>query len=237
MVQGIPVGKLNDLERRIKALEGGGGGGGAVDSVNGQTGVVVLDTGDIADSLDKRYVTDADLTTLGNTSNTNTGDQLMYGTIAVAGEGDLDPSGTGDTLTVIAGTNMNITTNPATNEITFESTATGGVNEDSFGLVVDGAGTAITTGSKGTYYVPWNCTITGWDIRSDVSGSCVVNVKRAGTSLAGSEKPTLSAASSNQDLTLTTWTTSLSAGDIIEFVVDSASTVTKVTTTILVSKI
>lgn len=50
-------------------------GSGAVDSVNGQTGVVVLDTSDIADSLNKRYVTDAQLTVLGNTSGTNTGDQ------------------------------------------------------------------------------------------------------------------------------------------------------------------
>ena len=46
-----------------------------VDSVNGQTGVVVLDTGDISDSTNKRYVTDAQLTVLGNTSGTNTGNQ------------------------------------------------------------------------------------------------------------------------------------------------------------------
>jgi len=50
-------------------------GGGAVDSVNGQTGVVVLDTGDIATVTNKNYVTDAQLTVLGNTSGTNTGDQ------------------------------------------------------------------------------------------------------------------------------------------------------------------
>jgi hypothetical protein len=49
-------------------------GGGAVDSVNGQTGVVVLDTGDITEVTDKNYVTDAELTVIGNTSGTNTGD-------------------------------------------------------------------------------------------------------------------------------------------------------------------
>ncbi len=53
---------------------GSGGGGGAVDSVNGQTGVVVLGTADIADSSNKRYVTDAQLVVIGNTSGTNTGD-------------------------------------------------------------------------------------------------------------------------------------------------------------------
>lgn len=36
-------------------------------------------TADIADSTDKRYVTDAQLTVLGNTSGTNTGDQTLSG--------------------------------------------------------------------------------------------------------------------------------------------------------------
>lgn len=51
-----------------------GGGGGAVDSVNGQTGVVVLDTSDISEVTNKKYVTDAQLTVIVNTSGTNTGD-------------------------------------------------------------------------------------------------------------------------------------------------------------------
>lgn len=114
---------------------------------------------------------------------------------------------------------------------------TDAINSDSFGLVVDGGGSAITTGSKGTRYIPFDCTITGWDIRSDVSGSVVVDVKRAGISIAGTEKPTLSSSSSNSDLALSTWTTSLLAGDVIEFVVDSASTLTWVSVTILITKI
>ena len=50
--------------------------------------------------------------------------------------------------------------------------------------------------------------------------------------IAGSEKPTLSSQIKNQDNALTTWTTSVSAGDIIAFNVDSASTVTKITLSI-----
>ena len=44
--------------------------------VNGQalSGDVTLDTGDVADVADKRYITDAQQTILGNTSGTNTGD-------------------------------------------------------------------------------------------------------------------------------------------------------------------
>lgn len=53
-----------------------GGQGGAVDSVNGQTGVVVLDADDIDDtSTTQKFVTAGDLTKLSNLSGTNTGDQ------------------------------------------------------------------------------------------------------------------------------------------------------------------
>lgn len=55
-------------------LEFGAGGGGTVDSVNGQTGVVVLDTGDIGEATNFNYVSDSQLTIIGNTSGTNTGD-------------------------------------------------------------------------------------------------------------------------------------------------------------------
>lgn len=52
---------------------GGGSTAGAVSSVNGETGTVVLDTSDIADTTNKRYVTDTDLTNLaGVTSNIQT---------------------------------------------------------------------------------------------------------------------------------------------------------------------
>ncbi len=53
----------------------GGAGGGPVISVNTQTGIVVLTTANIADSTNKRYVTDAALAVLAATSGTNTGDQ------------------------------------------------------------------------------------------------------------------------------------------------------------------
>ena len=55
--------------------------------------------------------------------------------------------------------------------------------------------------------------------------------------IAGSEKPTLSSAIKNEDLTLTTWTTSVTTGDIIGFNVDSASTVTRVTLSIKITKL
>ena len=213
-------------------------------SASSGSGDVVGPTGATADAIARydtttgKLIKDSGITiadgATGVLSGTNTGDQLMYGTIAVTGQSDLDPTGTGDTLNVEAGANVTITTAPLTNTLTIEANVP---TEDSFGIVVDGAGTAITTGSKGVRYIPFDCTVTGWDIRSDISGSCVFDVKRSGVSLAGTEKPTLTASTSNQDLTLSTWTTSLLTGDVVEFVVDSASTLTRATLTILVTKL
>jgi len=102
------------------------------------------------------------------------------------------------------------------------------------GITIDGVGEAISTGSKGYRRIPFDCIITGWTILGKESGSAVVDVKKCNyagfpttASIAGSEKPTLAAAQKNQDIDLTTWTDSITAGDIIEFVVDSAETITR----------
>jgi len=79
-------------------------------------------------------------------------------------------------------------------------------------------------------------TVTGWTVIADQSGSIVVDVNRATftnfpttSSIAGTELPTLSGTQKAEDLTLSSWTTSLNARDVLEFEVDSASTVQLVT--------
>ena len=136
-----------------------------------------------------------------------------------------------------------------TNTITFSPTGITGIpsfNLGSFGITIDGGGSAITTGVKGYVQIPYNGTITGWTILADQSGSIVVDVWKdtfanypplVADSIAGSEKPTLSSVIKNQDLALSTWTTSVTAGDIIAFNVDSASTVTRVNLSINITKI
>jgi hypothetical protein len=104
----------------------GGGGGGLVDSVNGQTGDVILDTGDISSVTNSRYVTDAQLTVLSNTSGTNTGNQNLFGTVAVSGQDPIVADSTNDTLTVVAGANVTITTDAATDSITINAAGGGG---------------------------------------------------------------------------------------------------------------
>jgi hypothetical protein len=108
-------------------------------------------------------------------------------------------------------------------------------------MILGDGSTAIGTGVMGDLEIPFGMTITGWTILADQSGSIVVDVWKdtyanfpptVADSIAGSEKPTLSTATKNQDLALSTWTTSVTAGDILRFNVDSASTVTRVTLSI-----
>jgi hypothetical protein len=72
--------------------------GGAVDSVNTQTGAVVLDTDDIAEGTNK-YVTSAEKTILSNTSGVNTGDQDISGIATNASDITSKVSKAGDTMT------------------------------------------------------------------------------------------------------------------------------------------
>lgn len=111
------------------------------------------------------------------------------------------------------------------------------------GITVDGGGSVITTGVKGYIVAGFSGTIVGWDLVADVSGSVVLDVWKSAANtiptvantIAGTEKPTLSSAQINNDLTLTTWTSSISKGEVIGFNVDSAATVTRITLTIRVA--
>lgn len=116
------------------------------------------------------------------------------------------------------------------------------VRTASIQYTIDGGGSVPSTGAKGQVSIPVNCTVTGWVITANASGSAVVDVLKstyAGfpstSTIAGSEKPTLTSAQKNEDLTLTTWTTAVSAGDIIQFNLNSVATVTRVNVTLNVT--
>jgi len=83
-------------------------------------------TADVSSSTDKNYVTDAEAVVIGNTGGTNTGDQNTFLTIAVSGQSDVVADSTSDTLTLVAGSNITITTNPTTDEITIAASGGGG---------------------------------------------------------------------------------------------------------------
>lgn len=87
---------IDNTDPQNPIVSASGGGGGAVDSVNTKTGVVVLDTGDIGEVTNKKYVTDAEKTKLSNTSGTNTGDETLSTIKSKLGITTLSGSNTGD---------------------------------------------------------------------------------------------------------------------------------------------
>jgi hypothetical protein len=112
-------------------------------------------------------------------------------------------------------------------------------------IIIDGGGSAITTGEKGHLEIPFACEIERVTLLADVSGSIVVNIWKdtyanfppaVGDKITADAPPTITTAVKSQDATLTGWTKTIAAGDILAFNVDSAATVTRVTLALKIKK-
>jgi len=105
------------------------------------------------------------------------------------------------------------------------------------GLSTDGYGSVLTTGSKGLIIIPYTSTITNWYLTSTLSGSVVVDVKRNGSSIIGAgNKPTLSSGS-YASASVSSWTsTTINIGDVLEFNIDSVSTITNLNVILKINK-
>lgn len=117
-------------------------------------------------------------------------------------------------------------------------------------FVMDGGGAALTTGVKGYIPVDFACTINEVTLLADQSGSITVDIWKCTYSAfdAGSTHPVvgdditnggeaLATATKGQDSTLTGWTTSISAGDILAFHVKVAATnITRLTVALKVKR-
>lgn len=103
-----------------------------------------------------------------------------------------------------------------------------------------------TTGLKLPFHrVPYNCTITRWELVGDVSGDVVIDLWKdtypnllptVSASITASAKPTLSSALKATSTTLTGWTTTLAAGDYIGANVDSRATITVATLVLFLTR-
>lgn len=111
--------------------------------------------------------------------------------------------------------------------------------------ILDGAGAAIAAGTIIYIEVPFACTITQHTLLADVSGSVTVRIWKDTYAnyppLAADDisngGTAISTATKAQDATLTSWTTSISAGDIIAMEVQNiATTITRVTSVLKVTK-
>ena len=108
-------------------------------------------------------------------------------------------------------------------------------------LIIDNGTSVITTGYKTWISMPMAGTWKKWRILADVSGSIVIDVWKdvyanypptVADTITAAAKPTLSSALSAESSTLTGWTTSFSAGDVLGFNVDSVTTVKKISLTL-----
>lgn len=114
-------------------------------------------------------------------------------------------------------------------------------------FIIDGGGSAITTGQKGHMEIPFTCTLTAWTLLADQSGSIVIDIwgdtyanfppDNSDAMPGAGKEPTISSAQKAQDTTITDWTDyTISAGDCLAFNVDSCSTITRITLSLTATK-
>jgi hypothetical protein len=106
------------------------------------------------------------------------------------------------------------------------------------GVNLDGQGFVITTGQKGYIRIPFDATITGWIIIADQVGECVFDIWKlngvkptVANTITASSKPTLALTDTGalaSSTTLSGWTVSVAAGDIIGWNLNSITTITRV---------
>jgi len=103
----------------------------------------------------------------------------------------------------------------------------------------------LPTGIKGAAYIPFDATITSVVLLTDIAGSVVVDIWKSdfggypptnANSITAAAPPTLTSSIKNQDSTLTGWDTDLAEGDILVFVVESATLVHRITLALKVEK-
>lgn len=101
------------------------------------------------------------------------------------------------------------------------------------GITIDGGGSAIVAGSTRSITIPFGCTVSSWTVLADQSGSISVHVSSCTfanyptlSNISGAgNSPSLSSQQKNS-ATPSSWSqTTINRGDIISFIVDSASTV------------
>ena len=116
-----------DSKGRITAAANGSGGGGSgtvtsvaisgTDGIQVDSGSPITTSGTIQLGVDV-----ATMKTTLDLAGTNTGDQNVFSTFAVSGQSNVVADSTADTLTLVAGTNVTITTDASTDSITINAT-------------------------------------------------------------------------------------------------------------------
>lgn len=97
-------------------------------------------------------------------------------------------------------------------------------------------GSVLTSGTKVYIPIPFACTIIDWTIIGDQSGSIVIDIWKdvyanapptIADVITASDKPTMTTAQKATGSSLTGWTTSIAAGDVLALVINSVTTLTR----------
>lgn len=137
---------------------------------------------------------------------------------------------------LVNGTGVDLTYSDATPSITAALTAA--ARTSTLNFVIDGGGSVIATGIKGDLVVDFAGSINRVTALADQSGSIQVDIWKDSyanfppvdaDSITASAPVVISSATKSQDSTLTGWTTSFSAGDVLRFNVDSVTSITRCT--------
>lgn len=138
----------------VAAAGGGSSDSFAIIAVAGQSNVVAdspTDTLTLAAGTGISITTNAGTDTVTVTNTSPNVDQNVFTTVAVSGQSNVVADSTTDTLTLVAGSNITITTNAATDAITINATAVEGTISDSFvTIAVAGQNSVVADSSTDT---------------------------------------------------------------------------------------
>jgi hypothetical protein len=112
-------------------------------------------------------------------------------------------------------------------------------------IILDGNGAPFTTGVKAYLQIPFNATITSVTLLADQTGSVVVDIWKdtyanfpptVADTICGGSKPTISSNIKYTDSTLTGWTKTITANDILAFNIDSVTNIVKLTISLTLAR-
>ena len=120
------------------------------------------------------------------------------------------------------------------------------LNKKALIFIIDGGGAEIAVGEHGHLRIRFKCEIVKATLLANQTGSIVIDIWKdtygnfpptVADTITAAAKPTIAAGVKDEDGTLTGWTKTINAGDILAFNVDSAATIERVTLVLKVKKI
>lgn len=113
-------------------------------------------------------------------------------------------------------------------------------------FIIDGGGAVIAVGEHGHLRIPIDCTIERVTLLADQTGSIKIDIWKDtyanfpptnADTITGGNEPEIVAGIKDEDSTLTNWTTTIDADDILAYNVDSCATIQRVTVMLKVRRL